>query len=126
MTCLPDAAGVAHKRFAVALLLLPVRAGCTSAGSSQSLLMPDRPLEHECRTDIGSLCTVSLCDQCWACCVGIGDLERAVARIAATCADAVARDADAVVLYEDAAKRRVQAFVAALRGLQSLQVHSYN
>ena len=55
-------------------------------------------------------------------CAGIGDLERAVARIAATCADAVARDADAVVLYENAAKRRVQAFVAALNSLQALQV----
>ena len=52
----------------------------------------------------------------------MGDLERAVARIAATCADAVARDADAVVLYENAAKRRVQAFVAALKSLQALQV----
>lgn len=47
-----------------------------------------------------------------------------MARIAASCADAVARDADAVVLYEDAAKRKVQAFVAALRSLQALQVSS--
>ena len=54
----------------------------------------------------------------------MGDLERAVARIAATCADAVARDADAVVLYENAAKRRVQAFVAALKSLQALQVRA--
>ena len=47
-----------------------------------------------------------------------------MARIAASCADAVARDADAVVLYENAAKRRVQAFVAALKSLQALQVRA--
>ncbi|KAK9807187.1 hypothetical protein WJX73_005617 [Symbiochloris irregularis] len=52
---------------------------------------------------------------------GVGDLERGVARIVAACAGATGRDAEAVVLYEDAAKRRVMAFVSTLRSLQALQ-----
>lgn len=48
---------------------------------------------------------------------GVGDLERLVARLHCTSRGACARDA--VVLYEDAARRRVAALVTALRGLQA-------
>ena len=47
----------------------------------------------------------------------MGDLERLVARLHCTSRGACARDA--VVLYEDAARRRVAALVTALRGLQA-------
>ena len=49
---------------------------------------------------------------------GVGDLERMVARLHCTSRGVCARDA--VVLYEDAARRRVAALVAALRGLQAV------
>ena len=52
----------------------------------------------------------------------MGDLERAIARIQAACAGAIGRDSESVVLYEDAAKRRVVAFVAALNSLRTVQV----
>ena len=47
----------------------------------------------------------------------MGDLERLVARLHCTSRGACARDA--VVLYEDAARRRVAALITALRGLQA-------
>jgi hypothetical protein len=50
---------------------------------------------------------------------GISDLERALARLhASTVAGASGRDASNVVLYEDAAKRKVAALVGVLRDLQ--------
>lgn len=52
-------------------------------------------------------------------CPGVGDLERMVARLHCTSRGVCARDA--VVLYEDAARRRVAALVAALRGLQAVE-----
>ncbi len=52
---------------------------------------------------------------------GIGDLERALARIQASVA-AEAEGANAAIYYEDTAKRKVLSLVTALRGLQSLQV----
>lgn len=52
---------------------------------------------------------------------GVGDLERSIARLQAA---GTGRDADNVVLYEDAAKRRVTALASVLQGLQSLQVPS--
>ncbi|KAK9844444.1 hypothetical protein WJX74_002610 [Apatococcus lobatus] len=48
----------------------------------------------------------------------VGDLERSIARLQAA---GTGRDADNVVLYEDAAKRRVTALASVLQGLQSLQ-----
>ena len=54
----------------------------------------------------------------------MGDLERAIARLCASSLGSFGRDDCAVVLYEDAAKRKVAAFVAALKGLQKLQVTS--
>ena len=51
-------------------------------------------------------------------CSGVRDLERMVARLHCASRGACARDA--VVLYEDAARRRVGALVAALRGLQAV------
>lgn len=52
---------------------------------------------------------------------GVGDLERALARIHASSA-AEAEGANAAIYYEDTAKRKVLSLVTALRGLQSLQV----
>jgi DNA mismatch repair protein MSH6 len=50
---------------------------------------------------------------------GLSDLERGLARLGAAGAGAgAARDGPTVVLYEDAARRRVRAFCAALRGLE--------
>ena len=54
-------------------------------------------------------------------CAGIGDLERALARIQASSA-AEAEGANAAIYYEDTAKRKVLSLLTALRGLQSLQV----
>ena len=51
---------------------------------------------------------------------GVGDIQRSLARLQAS---GTGRDADNVILYEDAAKRRVSALASALRGLQSLQVN---
>lgn len=56
---------------------------------------------------------------------GIGDLERALARIQASVA-AEAEGANAAIYYEDTAKRKVLSLVTALRGLQSLQVCSWH
>lgn len=53
---------------------------------------------------------------------GIGDLERALARIQASSA-AEAEGANTAIYYEDTAKRKVLSLVTALRGLQSLQVY---
>ena len=50
---------------------------------------------------------------------GVGDLERAVARLAG---GQTGRDASGIVLYEDAAARKVTQLCAALRGLQTLHV----
>ena len=88
-----------------------IAASCADARDADVVVLDEDPGDK-----------LAACRRSQGLCPGIGDLERAVARIAASCADAVARDADAVVLYEDAAKRKVQAFVAALRGLQALQV----
>lgn len=52
---------------------------------------------------------------------GIGDLERSIARLCASSLGAFGRDNAAVVLYEDAARRKVQAFLSVLRGLEKLQ-----
>ncbi len=53
--------------------------------------------------------------------VGVGDLERSLARLhAAGLGGGMGRDAMKVVLYEDNAKRRVAAMIAGLRGLQTL------
>jgi len=65
-------------------------------------------------------------DQARAALAGSGDLERSLARLSAAAAAAAAavggggigRDAAGVVLYEDAAKRRVLALAGALRGLR--------
>ncbi|KAF5838281.1 muts domain V-domain-containing protein [Dunaliella salina] len=52
---------------------------------------------------------------------GISDLERAVARLAASTVEGAAgRDADHVVLYEDAARRKVKALTGAIRDLQAV------
>ena len=63
--------------------------------------------------------------RCWTqlarACAGVGDLERALARIQASSA-AEAEGANAAIYYEDTAKRKVLALVTALRGLQSLKV----
>lgn len=58
--------------------------------------------------------------QDWA--AGVGDLERAIARLCASSLGGFGREKSTVVLYEDAAKRRLAAFLAALKGLQTLQV----
>jgi DNA mismatch repair protein MSH6 len=50
-----------------------------------------------------------------------GDVERAVVRFAAAAAGAVGRDAPRVVLYEDAARRKLRAVTALLRGLAAVQ-----
>ena len=52
---------------------------------------------------------------------GIGDLERSIARLCASSLGAFGRDNTAVVLYEDAAKRKVSAFLSVLKGLEKLQ-----
>lgn len=52
---------------------------------------------------------------------GIGDLERSIARLCASSLGAFGRDNAAVVLYEDAAKRKVSAFLNVLKGLEKLQ-----
>lgn len=59
---------------------------------------------------------------------GLADLERSIARlIAAGSGCGSARDAPHVVLYEDVARKKVQAFVNALKGLQRVQdaVHAF-
>ena len=51
----------------------------------------------------------------------VGDLERALARLVALAtAGGAGRDADGVVLYEDAAKRRVTAVATALGGVRAV------
>ncbi|CAD7704171.1 unnamed protein product [Ostreobium quekettii] len=54
---------------------------------------------------------------------GVGDLERALARLHASTLEGAhcGREAEHVVLYEDAARRKVRALVAALKGLQRVQ-----
>ncbi|XP_077230446.1 MUTS homolog 6 [Tasmannia lanceolata] len=47
------------------------------------------------------------------------DMERLLARLFASC-EANGRNANKVVLYEDAAKKQLQEFIAALRGTQSM------
>ena len=54
-------------------------------------------------------------------CAGLGDLERALARIQANSAAEV-EGANAAIYYEDTAKRKVLSLLTALRGLQSMQV----
>ncbi len=51
---------------------------------------------------------------------GVGDLQRVVARLAASAGDG-AEGTPRVVYYEDTAKRKVLALVAALRSLEALQ-----
>lgn len=52
---------------------------------------------------------------------GLPDLERSLARLHASVAGGgTGRDAAHVVLYEDAARRRVQALIQAIRGLRSI------
>ena len=53
---------------------------------------------------------------------GMGDLERSIARLCASSLGAFGRDNASVVLYEDAAKRKVAAFLSVLRGLEKLEV----
>lgn len=55
---------------------------------------------------------------------GVGDLERSIARLCASSLGAFGRDNASVVLYEDAAKRKVSAFLAVLRGLEKLQAQT--
>lgn len=52
----------------------------------------------------------------------VGDLERALSRLHSSSLKGAhaGRDADHVILYEDATKRKVTAFVSALTGLQSV------
>jgi len=53
---------------------------------------------------------------------GLADLERSIARLAAAGAGCGSgRDAPHVVLYEDASKKRVQAFSSAIKGLAAIQ-----
>ncbi|GMH33654.1 hypothetical protein BSKO_01488 [Bryopsis sp. KO-2023] len=54
---------------------------------------------------------------------GIGDLERALARLHTSTLSGVhgGRDAEHVILYEDTSKKKVNALVAAIRGLESAQ-----
>ena len=52
----------------------------------------------------------------------VGDLERGLARLCASSHGGLGRDTAGVVLYEDALKRRLGAFLAVLNGLQRLQV----
>lgn len=47
-------------------------------------------------------------------------MERALARLAAAASGASARDGAGIVLYEDAARRRVTALAGALRALRTL------
>lgn len=53
---------------------------------------------------------------------GIGDLERSIARLCASSLGSFGRDGSSVVLYEDAAKRKLAGFLAALKGLSKLEV----
>ncbi len=48
------------------------------------------------------------------------DMERGLARLAAAASGASARDGAGIVLYEDAARRRVTALAGALRALRTL------
>lgn len=50
------------------------------------------------------------------------DIERAIARLCASSLGSFGRDGAAVVLYEDAAKRKVNAFVSVLKGLTAIKV----
>ncbi len=59
-----------------------------------------------------------------AVCAGIGDLERSIARLCASSLGAFGRDNASVVLYEDAAKRKVSAFLSVLKGLEKLQART--
>ncbi len=53
---------------------------------------------------------------------GVADLERALSRLHAVgVGGGTGRDAPHVVLYEDAARRRVRELTGVLRGLQRLQ-----
>lgn len=52
----------------------------------------------------------------------MGDLERLLARITASSGVGYGRDAENVVLYEDAAKRRLLALHSAICALQALKV----
>ena len=53
---------------------------------------------------------------------GLADLERSIARLAAAGAGCGSgRDAPHVILYEDASKKRVQAFSSAIKGLAAIQ-----
>ena len=47
-------------------------------------------------------------------------MERGLARLAAAAAGASARDGAGIVLYEDAARRRVTALASALRAMRTL------
>ena len=52
---------------------------------------------------------------------GLGDLERALARLQASTL-AEGDGTNAAIYYEDTAKRKVLSLITALRGLQSVQV----
>lgn len=52
---------------------------------------------------------------------GLGDLERALARLQASTL-AEGEGTNAAIYYEDTAKRKVLSLITALRGLQSVQV----
>ena len=53
---------------------------------------------------------------------GLSDLERSLARLGAAGAGlGLARDSPKVILYEDVSKKRVHAFVGALRALEKVQ-----
>ena len=54
-------------------------------------------------------------------CAGLGDLERALARLQASTLAEV-DGTNAAIYYEDTAKRKVLALITVLRGLQSVQV----
>lgn len=51
----------------------------------------------------------------------MGDLQRAAARLASSAGENEGGVASRVVYYEDTARRKVLALVAALRGLEKLQ-----
>ena len=53
-------------------------------------------------------------------------MERAIAGICASSIGAFGRNSSSVVLYEDAAKRKVNAFVNVLKGLQAVQVRAFD
>lgn len=53
-------------------------------------------------------------------CTGGADMERGLARLATAAAGTAARDGAGVVLYEDAARRRVAALASALASLRTL------